>query len=767
MQYTFGVYQLDPQQYELSRAGERRPLRPKAFQVLVYLLAHRERVVSKAELLEHVWPKAYVGDAALSSCLKTIRRALDDDGRGQRMIRTVRGQGYRFIAPVVVVDRLPVGSVRAALASTVPPASSTPAMPLVGRDAELAHLQRACARALQGERQLVFVTGEAGIGKTTLVETFLARVPAEEALWIGHGQCVEQYGAGEAYLPVLDALGRLGRASEGHHLVGVLRQSAPSWLVQLPTLLPVDDQERLQRLARGTTPTRMLRELADALELLTVTHPLLLVLEDLQWSDVATLEWLAYVARRRDPARLLILGTYRPGEARGPHQRLHAMSRELLRQQKATEVALPYWSVTEVGAYLIHRFGLVPWAAGLARVLHQRTSGNPFFLIALVEALIQHAILVEQATGWTLREAPQRVLPAVPQTVRHLIEQQLRDLEPGDQALLEVASVVGREFSAAEVAVGVGQTIEAIEARCATLAHHQQFVRPCGLDTWPDGTVTARYRFQHALYQEVLYARVPPSRRWRLHQQIGRRKEAGYGPQARQIAAELAVHFVRGQETWRAIQYLHRAADNALQRSAYQEAVTHLTQGLELLPTLPETPERAHLEVALQLTRAQAHHVIGGSGASEVEQAYRRARTLCEPLGETPQLFAVLVGLLVFYHYRGMFKKAQECEAPLLQLAQRLHDPVNWCEAHTVLGLSALWRGDFALALHHFQQGSPSPRPNRTMAPYPCMDSRRTCGVWPFSPGHWATWGMQIRLYNRVARHSLGPRPYSTLQVWC
>jgi DNA-binding winged helix-turn-helix (wHTH) protein/predicted ATPase len=704
MQYTFGVYQLDLQQYELSRAGERRPLRPKAFQVLVYLLAHRERVVSKAELLEHVWPKEYVGDAALSSCLKTIRRVLDDDGRGQRMIRTVRGQGYRFIASVVV-DRPPVRSAMVPLPVVMPPTPSSSPMPLVGREAELARLQLAFSRAMQGERQLVFVTGEAGIGKTTLVETFLARIAATEALWIGHGQCVEQHGAGEAYLPLLEALGRLSRTPDGHHLVEVLHQTAPSWLVQLPMLLPVDDHERLQRLASGTTPTRMLRELADALELLTVTYPLVLVLEDLQWSDVSTLEWLTYVARRRDPARLLILGTYRPLEAMVHHQPLHAMIRELLRQHTVTEVELPYLSVTDVGAYLIQRFGIMPWSEGLARVIHQRTSGNPFFMISVVEALIQHNALVDQATGWTLREEPRSIIPEVPKTVRHLIEQQLTDIGPGDQALLEVASVVGREFSAAEVAVGVGQTIEAIEARCATLAHHQQFVRPCGLDTWPDGTVTARYSFQHALYQEVLYARVPPSRCRRLHQQIGRRKEAGYGPQARQIAAELAVHFVRGQETWRAVRYLHCAAENALHRSAYQEAVTHLTQGLELLQTLPETPERAHHEVPLQLTLAQTQHVIGGSGSPEVEQAYTRARILCEQFGDTPQLFPVLVGLLVFYNNRGMLKKAQECEAPLLQLAQRLHDPVNWCEAHTVLGLSALWRGDFALALHHFQQG--------------------------------------------------------------
>lgn len=729
MQYTFGVYTLNTQQYELYRAGERLPLRPKAFQVLVYLLAHRERVVSKTELLEHVWPEAYVGDAALSSCLKTIRRFLEDDGQRQCMIRTVRGHGYRFIAPVDVVDRPAGPSERPLLSDTSPPPTCSHTISPVGREAELTHLQHCFSRVLQGERQIVFVTGEAGIGKTTLVENFIARVAATAALWVGHGQCIEQYGAGEAYLPVLEALSRLSRAPDGHQIVEVLRQYAPSWLVQMPTLLPVAEHERLQRLARGATPARMLRELGEAIERLSVAHPLILVLEDLQWSDVSTLAWLASVARRPDPARLLILGTYRSMEALVHHQPLPALIQELLWQHRATEVEVPYLSVIDMGAYLTQRFGPVPWAAGLARLLHQRTTGNPFFMTAMVGTLIQHGTLVEQPAGWVLLEEPTGVMPKVPETVRQMIEQHLTYVGPEDQVLLEIASVVGIECTAAEVAAGLSQSVEAVEARCEALARHQQFVRPCGLDTWPDGTLTARYRFQHALYQEVLYARVSPSRRQRLHQQIGTRKEAGYGGEARQIAAELAVHFVRGQERGRAVRYLHSAAENALRRSASQEAVTHLFQGLELLQTLPETPERAHLEVALQLTRAQTYHVMlrevggfarpaslpltraqaphvmGDSVASEVEQAYTRARTLCEHFGETAQLFAVLVGLLVFYNNRGLLKKAQEVETPLLRLAQSLDDPACWREVYTALGISAVWRGDFLQARRHCQQG--------------------------------------------------------------
>jgi predicted ATPase len=159
------------------------------------------------------------------------------------------------------------------------------------------------------------MSGEAGIGKTTLVDTVVTQLETAEAVWCGHGQCIEQYGAGEAYLPLLEAFGQLGRGSHGARLVALLQQHAPSWLLQLPALLSPADHDTLQRRSAGATRERMLRELAEAIESLTAERPLILVLEDLHWSDYATLDWLTFVARRRAGARLLILGTYRPADA--------------------------------------------------------------------------------------------------------------------------------------------------------------------------------------------------------------------------------------------------------------------------------------------------------------------------------------------------------------------------------------------------------------------------------------------------------------------
>ena len=180
---------------------------------------------------------------------------------------------------------------------------------LVGRDAELTHLYRLLDKALNGERQMVFVTGEAGIGKTALIDAFLAQIRDRADVRITSGQCVEQYGPGEAYMPLLEATTRLCRGPGREHRIEGLKRYAPSWLAQLPGLLDSEDRTLLQQRAQGAKRERMLREMAEAAELFTTTRALVLVLEDLHWSDVSTLDWLSYMARRREPAKLLILGT--------------------------------------------------------------------------------------------------------------------------------------------------------------------------------------------------------------------------------------------------------------------------------------------------------------------------------------------------------------------------------------------------------------------------------------------------------------------------
>jgi tetratricopeptide (TPR) repeat protein len=280
----------------------------------------------------------------------------------------------------------------------------------------------------------------------------------------------------------------------------------------------------------------------------------------------------------------------------------------------------------------------------------------------------------------------------------------LHQVSPEDRGLLEVASLVGGEFSAAAVAAVGNQSTEDIEARLAVLAHHGQCIRSSALVAWPDGTVAAGYGFLHDLYRETLADRVPPSRKRRWHLEIGTRKETGYGARAREIAAELAVHFVQGRDPVRAVQYLHDAGENALQRSAHQEAVTHFTQGLALLAQWPDTPERAQQELVLQAALGPALMASKGYTAPEVVHAYARARELCQQVGETPQLCEILMGLCVFYQERGELQTAHALAEQLLHLAQRLHDPMRLLWAHNTLGYTLFVMAEVVQARPHLEE---------------------------------------------------------------
>src|SRR5262249_38919004 len=290
-------------------------------------------------------------------------------------------RGYRFIGTA----QSPRSAVRSQNSQPAP-STQHPAPILVGREAELEQLHGWLDKALNGERQIVFVTGEPGIGKTTLVEAFLQglvgssldeaernpgdgrgfspdfiramtrRQTLDTRLRIGRGQCIEHYGTGEPYLPVLEALGRLCREPEGKGLIEILSQHAPTWLVQMPALLRPADLQALQRKTQGVTRERMLRELAEAMEVLTAERPLVLWLEDLQWSDVSTLDWLAFVARRRESAPLLIIGIYRPIEVIVGNHPLKAVKHELQLHERCAELPLGFLREENVAEYLVQRF---------------------------------------------------------------------------------------------------------------------------------------------------------------------------------------------------------------------------------------------------------------------------------------------------------------------------------------------------------------------------------------------------------------------------
>jgi DNA-binding winged helix-turn-helix (wHTH) protein/predicted ATPase len=683
---TFGPFRLDATQGRLWREEQVIALRPRTLAMLRYLVEHPGRLVTKAELRQHVWAGTHVTDTVLRVCVQEIRAALGDAADAPRYLATVGRQGYRFL----------VGDDR----EVAPPLL---AGPVVGRQREVDTLASWFQRAAQGARQIVWVSGEAGVGKTTVVEQWLARLTPGRGVRIARGQCFEHYGEGEPYLPLLEALGHLSHGPDHREVLDAVRRYAPMWLVQLPALLSETELERLQRQVQGVTAARMLREFAEVLDVLTAEAPLVLVLEDLHWSDRPTVEALAYVAQRRGPARLLVLGTYRPVDAAVQGHVLRHMVRELCGRAQAVELRLELLPAEDVAAYVTGRLG-GPVSARLAAFVYERTEGNALFLVNIVEHLVQQGLVVLREEQWTLQDGAEAKVASLPEGLRQLLIRRLEDLPSAARLVLEPASVAGDQFTVAAVAAGARCPVEDVEAACEQLAAQRQFLEDIGLGEWPDGTSSGRYQFTHALYRHVLYEGLGTVRRRHLHRRIGLRLEVGYGAQAREIAAQLAVHFERGGEIPRAVHYWQQAGDNAAQRNAYPEAIAALQKGLALLMTLPESPERLQHELALQLALGELLRATKGVGSPDVGEVYSRAYTLCQQTGERPPLARVLWGLSQFQMTQGQVTTAGASAQQLLDLAQRQPDTGYLVEGHFLMGTMAFYRGDFLAARTHLEQ---------------------------------------------------------------
>jgi DNA-binding winged helix-turn-helix (wHTH) protein/predicted ATPase len=688
--FVFNSFQLDVANASLRRGKQPIALAPKAFNLLRYLVEHAGQLVTKDELWRAVWPEVSVTDAALTVCVSELRKALGDDSRTPRYIETVHRMGYRFIA-TVSTEPAPVARSTPwehdfALSAT------RPTRHFVGRQAELAQLHKHWHRALDGERQIVFVTGEPGIGKTALVQSFLSSIARDGKARIGRGQCIEQYGASEPYMPVLEALTRLGQERGGQRIIEILDRSAPSWLVQMPTLLGEPDRERLRSITQGMMQTRMLRDIAEALEAITAEVPLVLAFEDLHWSDFSTLELIATVARRNETARLLIVGTYRPVEMLTRDHPLRTVKEELQLHRQSGEVKVSLLGEPDVAAYLDARLAEQQQVALVkaASLIHRRTEGNPLFMVNVVDYLIEHDSLMSAGPI------------APPPTIQQMIAHNLERLEVNDQKMLEAASIAGLEFSAAAVAAALERPVTDVETACASLARREQFIHANGAANWPDATVAAGFRFHHALYEEVLYGRVTSAQRVELHGRIAKRLETAFGERCSEIAAELAHHYSHSDNPGKAVEYLGRAGLQAMKRYALAEATTSLNSAIDLLQKQPHSAENLQRESRLQLALGGALIPVKGEASAEVEQAYARAWELCEYIDDRRRLFQSQIGLWAVYLIRGELAKAYQLAQQLWQLAQSANEKLMF--ARFALGETQYYMGELPRAREQFEE---------------------------------------------------------------
>ena len=497
--------------WRLGEAGqdERLLLTPKAYAVLSYLVHHAGRLVTQEELLDAVWPDTFVQPEVLKYQIADIRGILGDSPKKPVFIETLPRRGYRFVAAVLDEEQQPES-----------PAPTCPApVRVVGRTRELGELRACFEKALRGERQIVFITGEPGIGKTALVDDFLCKAAAEQpSLRVARGQCVEGYGGTEPFYPILEAMGQLCRGPNGHRVVEILAAHAPTWLVQFPSLVNREQRQVLQQEIMGATRDRMLREAREALDTLSLEGPQLWIFEDMQWADPSTLDLLSATARRQSTARAMVIITKRPAGL-APSHPLRALKSELVTHRLCREINLGPLSQSDMVDYLAgESAGCLP--DSFAELIYRHTEGNPLFMIAALDHMAEHGFIMREGGKWRLQVPPEEIDFGVPETLRQMIEAHIDHLTNEEQRVLEAASVAGTRFSTSSAAAVLQQDSGWVEQILANLSRRSLIVRSVEFGLVPDASAAQVFEFVHTLYREVFCRRLTPSHRTWIRRRV-------------------------------------------------------------------------------------------------------------------------------------------------------------------------------------------------------------------------------------------------------
>src|SRR5262245_24618634 len=603
----FDRFELDEANASLLRDGKAVLLAPTPFAVLCALVRQPGSLITKGALLDDVWGHRFVSESVLKTAISELRAAFDDDARQPRYIETVCRRGYRFIASTTAA----APPVRA----SAPAPGSSQAPSFVGRADALARLRAAWDVACTGKRTIVWVAGDPGIGKTTLIDHFVSGLGE---ITIARGQCVEQHGPGEPYLPILEALAELGRADST--VAPLLRAVAPAWLVQLPWLSTAEERDALRRDLAGVRADRMLREMGEFFDRYTGERPLLLVTEDLHWSDQATIQLIDHIARRRGSARFMWLASFRLAEIIAHDHPLKALRNELRLHGLCEEIVLDPFSEEEVADYVARAAPSFATDETFVRALHERTDGLPLFVAYAMNDLLARAAPDRvEAT-----KAAQLEKMAVPEGLVAIIEGYIGRLGDEERAVLSAAAVCGVEFRATTVAYALERDASSVDQTCERLAHERLWLATPRAEE-ESNAADPRYAFRHALVRQVLHERTGPLVLAELHRRIGGALERERAAGVPVVASELAMHFERGGEPMTALRYYAEAADAALQRLSPAECLTLSDRGLGLLDRAPEGVERHALEIALANLKGVAVAHLVGVSSTEAKSAFQRA----------------------------------------------------------------------------------------------------------------------------------------------
>lgn len=661
----FADFELDEANASLLRHGSPVALAPTPFTLLCVLASQAGSLLAKDTLLDAVWGHRFVSESVLKTAISDLRTALGDSAQQPRYIETVPRRGYRFIAAALA------GASTPSAATAVATIGRRSSAPFIGRADALAKLRQAWVLACGGQRSLIWIAGEPGIGKTTLIEQF---VDSLDGVACARGHCVEHYGAGEPYLPVLEALADLCRNDAV--LPALLRAVAPTWLLQLPWLSTVEERDALRRELAGVGPERMLREMGELLDRYTEQRPLLLVTEDLHWSDRSTIQLIDYLARRRGHTRLMWLSSFRVAEVVALEHPLNSLRHELRLHRRCEEVVLDPFSETEVADYVAQRSASLARDESFVRALHERTDGVPLFVSSVIGEVM------DQAHDEATVEARLTDV-AIPENLAAIVDHYIAKLGQEQRALLSAAAVCGLEFRVETVALAIGRDLLSIAHACEALVREQMWLKPSRAAEGSEA-MDLPYVFRHALFRQVLYDRTPSSMRTSLHRQVGMALEQERSAGVPVAAAELAMHFDRGRQSMTALHYYAESAEAALLNFSPAACMALTERALVLLQQTPETPERAALEITMATLQGMAAFQTVGIG-SAARTAFERAYALLSVAPDHPMRGRLLHGFGYLSCLHGDYAQALAVAERAETLSAGANDPVLMlaaCIAH-------------------------------------------------------------------------------------
>jgi len=510
--------------------GHRVDLTPKAFDVLRYLVENSGRLVIHEELLEAVWRDVHVQPEVLKSHILALRNALGDKSSSPRFIETHRGRGYRFIGTMDTLADLP----------NLPPAVLDLGV-FAGRAAAVRELSALFQRVVSGQPWALFISGESGVGKTTLIEQFLSQARCHPDLAMAQGHCIEGFAGAEPYYPILGALRGLCDGVDRAKVVRALSELAPSWAVQMPEQVSTGPRTASRQPASADLRSGMVREACNLFEMLAADRPLVLVLEDLHWADFATIDFMSAVCRRRSSARLMLIGTYRPEDLDTARHPLKQLTHDLALRRVCSEMELAPLSAAAVSELLNGNAEDEPVSSEFTEIIMERTGGNPLFMRVTLDYLVERGDVSRRAHGWRPLVPLNKLASETPPTLARLIEAKIEAMTDVQRRLFEAASVAGLRFDPATTARAAGLDEESFEAICEDFSRNATIIRRDQLVVLPDGDLVRAYSFNHAIYRQVLYDRLGHSRRTHLHRAIAQRIEEIYRPDQRtSVAVRLA-----------------------------------------------------------------------------------------------------------------------------------------------------------------------------------------------------------------------------------